>query len=93
MPQIDVILQNVVKHGNDIVEQYKNSPAGYPDPSFVLQLNDEVYSGSNLHAVQKIFDGPFQFDILFESASAKQPISCQFHFGALSFRDLLRIFE
>ncbi|EGN96016.1 glycoside hydrolase family 63 protein [Serpula lacrymans var. lacrymans S7.3] len=43
-----------------------------PDPSFVLQLSDEVYTGSNLYAVQKSFDGEFQFDVFFESQSAAQ---------------------
>lgn len=46
-----------------------------PDPSFVLQLPDEIYTGSNLFAVQKSFEGEFQFDIFFESASAKQKLS------------------
>lgn len=48
-----------------------------PDPAFVLQLPDEVLTGSNLYAVQKMFDGPFSFDIFFESASAKQKLTCQ----------------
>ncbi|KAF8270316.1 glycoside hydrolase [Lactarius quietus] len=41
-----------------------------PDPSFTLQLSDETYSGSNLFAIQKFFDGKFQFDVFFESRSA-----------------------
>ncbi|KAN0141302.1 Glycoside hydrolase [Lactarius tabidus] len=40
-----------------------------PDPSFTLQLSDETYSGSNLFAIQKFFDGKFQFDVFFESRS------------------------
>lgn len=56
---------------------YKDTGKGFPDPAFVLQLPDEVYSGSNLFAVQKHYDGPFQFDVLFESASAKQKLSCK----------------
>lgn len=47
-----------------------------PDPSFVLQLADEVYMGSNLYAIQKSFEGEFQFDVFFESASSKQKLSC-----------------
>lgn len=49
---------------------------GPPDPSFILQLPDEVYTGSNLFAVQKIFDATFQFDVFFESGSSKQKLSC-----------------
>ncbi len=30
-----------------------------------------------MYAVQKIFDGPFEFDVFFESASAKQKLTCE----------------
>ncbi|KAG7092230.1 hypothetical protein E1B28_008596 [Marasmius oreades] len=59
-----------------ILEPYKDPSAGLPpDPSFTLQLPDESYTGSNLHAVQKLFDGEFQFDVFFESVSAKHKLS------------------
>jgi mannosyl-oligosaccharide glucosidase len=47
-----------------------------PDPSFTLQLSDETYSGSNLFAIQKFFDGTFQFDVFFESRSAHANMNC-----------------
>jgi mannosyl-oligosaccharide glucosidase len=47
-----------------------------PDPSFTLQLSDETFSGSNLFAIQKFFDGKFQFDVFFESRSAHANLSC-----------------
>jgi mannosyl-oligosaccharide glucosidase len=47
-----------------------------PHPSFTLQLSDETFSGSNLLAVQKFFDGKFQFDVFFESQSARTQLSC-----------------
>ncbi|CAL1704069.1 unnamed protein product [Somion occarium] len=71
----DHILQNILKRAQDVIAPYRDPAIGAPDPSFVLQLSDEVYTGSTLYAIQKFFDGPFQFDIFFESASAKQKLS------------------
>ncbi|KAK7043703.1 Processing alpha glucosidase I [Paramarasmius palmivorus] len=72
---LDFILQAIIQRAQGIVEPYRDPAIGAPDPSFVLQLPDEIYTGSNLHAVQKLFDGEFQFDVYFESASAKQRLS------------------
>ena len=76
--RVDVIMKSIMDHAQAAVASYSDSP---PDPSFVLQLPDDVYSSSNLYAVQKFFDGPFQFDIYFDSGSVKQKLTCkQFHF-------------
>ncbi|KAJ2933986.1 hypothetical protein H1R20_g3111, partial [Candolleomyces eurysporus] len=69
----DHVLKTVVDRFREVVTRYQ-APA-LPDPSFILTLPDDVYTNSNLFAVQKTFDGPFQFDIFFESASAKQKLS------------------
>lgn len=69
----EFILKNILDHARDVLAQYDPSK-GLPDPSFTLQLSDEVYSSSNLWAVQKLFDGPFQFDVYYESESAKHPL-------------------
>jgi hypothetical protein len=66
----DVILQDVIGHARPILQPYQDGASGPPDPSFVLQLSNEILSGSNLYAVQKTFDGTFQFDVFYESASA-----------------------
>ncbi|OBZ75646.1 putative mannosyl-oligosaccharide glucosidase [Grifola frondosa] len=71
----DLIVQNIVKYAQEVVAPYQDPTKGYPDPSFVFQLPDEVYFGSNLYAIQKSFDGPFQFDVFFESSSSKQKLS------------------
>ncbi|KAJ7715951.1 glycoside hydrolase [Mycena maculata] len=71
----ELLLQNIIKRAQEILVPYKDVAAGPPDPSFVLQLPDEVYTSSNLYAVQKSFDGEFQFDVFFESASSKQKLS------------------
>ncbi|KIK63875.1 glycoside hydrolase family 63 protein [Collybiopsis luxurians FD-317 M1] len=71
----EFIMQSLMKRAQDVIAPYRDSTAGGPDPSFVLQLPDEVYSSSNLYAIQKLFDGGFQFDVFFESASSKQKLS------------------
>lgn len=71
-------MQSVMKHAQDALAPYRDSTRGTPDPSFTLQLPDEVYTGSNLYAVQKIFDGSFEFDVFYESRSAKQVLSCEY---------------
>ncbi|KAG6827909.1 hypothetical protein H0H92_010007 [Tricholoma furcatifolium] len=70
----DTIMNSLVIRAREVVASYQDPVEGPPDPSFVLQLPDEVYSGSNLFGVQKLFDGPFQFDVLFESGSSKQKL-------------------
>ena len=72
------IMNTVLKHAQAVVAPYQDPAKGAPDPSFVLQLPDETYTSSNLYAVQKFFDGEFQFDVFFESASAKQKLSCKY---------------
>ncbi|KAJ7905251.1 glycoside hydrolase [Mycena olivaceomarginata] len=69
----DIILQQIIKRAQEILSPYKDGNP--PDPSFVLQLPDEVYTASNLYAIQKSFEGEFQFDVFFESASSKHKLS------------------
>ncbi|KIJ69518.1 glycoside hydrolase family 63 protein [Hydnomerulius pinastri MD-312] len=69
----EFIMQSLLKHAGPIAEQYRQADRA-PDPSFVLQLPDETITGSNLYAVQKFFDGEFEFDVFFESASASQKL-------------------
>jgi mannosyl-oligosaccharide glucosidase len=68
-------MSTVINRAQTILAPYREPQSIPPDPSFVLQLPDEIYTGSNLYAVQKSFDGEFQFDVFFESASAKQKLS------------------
>ncbi|KAI5124041.1 hypothetical protein M0805_003870 [Coniferiporia weirii] len=71
----DLLMNSVLKHAQDVITPYQDPAKGAPDPSFVLQLPDEIYTSSNLFAVQKSFDGEFQFDVFYESASAKHKLS------------------
>ena len=75
--QTELILQNIASYAKSTLASYTNPSDGAPDPSFVLQLEDENPTGSNIFAVQKTFDGKFQFDIYFESHSAKHKLSCK----------------
>lgn len=82
-------MATVIDRATDILQAYKDPLTGLPDPSFVLQLSDDVYSSSNLFAVQKSFEGDFQFDVFFESSSAKQKLSCKHRFDHRAFSCVL----
>ncbi|THH08538.1 hypothetical protein EW145_g2643 [Phellinidium pouzarii] len=71
----DLLMNAVLKHAQEAITPYQDPAKVAPDPSFVLQLPDEIYTSSNLFAVQKAFDGEFQFDVFYESASAKHNLS------------------
>ncbi|KAF5386975.1 hypothetical protein D9615_001779 [Tricholomella constricta] len=71
----DSIMKALIDRAREVVAPYQDPATGPPDPSYVLQLPNEVYTGSNLFAVQKLFDGAFQYDVFFESASSKQKLS------------------
>ena len=75
-------MSSVQQHAQKVIVNYQDPQRGPPDPSFVLQLPDEALSGSNLYAVQKAFDGSFQFDVFFESASAKRKLSCKLTYSS-----------
>jgi hypothetical protein len=71
----EVILKSLIERANDVLQPYKDSTTGFPDPSFTLQLPNDVSTSSNLFAVQKMFQAEFQFDVFFESANPVQPLS------------------
>ncbi|KAJ3504255.1 hypothetical protein NLJ89_g8031 [Agrocybe chaxingu] len=69
------IMGALMERGRQVIAPYQDPNVGAPDPSFILQLPDDVHTNSNLFAVQKFFDGAFQFDVLFDSGSSKQKLS------------------
>lgn len=71
------LMNTILKHAQEAIAPYQDPAGGAPDPSFVLQFPDEVYTSSNLYAVQKLFEGEFQFDVFFESGSNKQKLNCK----------------
>jgi mannosyl-oligosaccharide glucosidase len=70
----DLIMKSLAEHARELIAPYKDPNAGAPDPSYTLQLPNDVVPGSNLYAIQKIFDGPFQFDVYYDSASSNQKL-------------------
>lgn len=79
-----MIAKTILDRAREVIAPYTDPAVGAPDPSFVLSLPDDVYINSNLFAVQKFFDGPFQFDVFFDSASVKQKLTCQLNFLKIS---------
>jgi len=71
----DIILKSLIEHARELVAPYTDPNAGHPEASYTLRLPNEVMLGSNLFAVQKTFDGSFQFDVYYESASNKQELN------------------
>lgn len=57
-----------------LVDQYKQEDM--PPPWQVFTIPNDIKDG-NLHLVQKVFQGPFEFDILYNSASASKPVSSE----------------
>ena len=71
----EYILQSIINHAKTAITPFQDPGVAPPDASFVLQLPDEVFTGSSLYAVQKTFEGPFQFDIIYENANVKQKLT------------------
>ena len=57
-----------------MVTPYKEDPQGPPDPAFVEVLANQIQEGSNFYAVQKMLDGPFSIDVIFEAEDVHQQI-------------------
>ncbi len=85
----DVVMQSVKKHAQEVLAPFRGTICEMPDPSFTLQLPDKVYSGSNLFAIQKTFDGKFEFDVFYESKSAKETLGCESCLRLLSVLNVL----
>ncbi|KAI9674249.1 MAG: Processing alpha glucosidase I [Trizodia sp. TS-e1964] len=49
--------------------------AEHPSPPWQLFTISNSVGPGNLHMVQKVFEGPFEFDVLFSSKSAPEPLT------------------
>ncbi|KAF2097063.1 mannosyl-oligosaccharide glucosidase-like protein [Rhizodiscina lignyota] len=60
------------------IDQYveKFGQDNLPPPYQLYTIPHEVGRG-NLHMIQKVFEGPFEFDVLFSSESAKEPLTSE----------------
>jgi mannosyl-oligosaccharide glucosidase len=55
-----------------LIEQYGQE--NLPPPWQIFTIPNDIKDG-NFHMVQKVFQGPFEFDILFNSGSAPKPLT------------------
>lgn len=55
-----------------LIAEYGNDNA--PPPWALFAIPNKIEDG-NTHVVQKIFDGPFEFDIMYSSGSADSPLT------------------
>ncbi|MBW0480168.1 hypothetical protein O181_019883 [Austropuccinia psidii MF-1] len=62
------IMAAIQEYAQPLVEKY--TPENAPDPGFVLSLPNEIRYGSNLYAIQKVYDCPFELDIYFDGDGA-----------------------
>ncbi|KAJ9131114.1 Glycoside hydrolase family 63 protein [Pleurostoma richardsiae] len=71
--QAKPVLFKQLKEGVDYIMQ-NYDPNQPPPPWQVYQLTNKPGAG-NIHIIQKMFEGPFEFDIIFSSASAGKDIT------------------
>lgn len=72
----EYIMEDVFARAGKILEPFKSqeNQGNVPSPAFSLQVSNVIQPESNLYAIQKTFNGPFQFDIFYESASANHKL-------------------
>ena len=66
------------KHMKDEIDAWvaKNGDTSSPPPWQVFTVANRAGAG-NLHYIQKVFKGPFEFDVLYSSASAPEPVTAK----------------
>ncbi|KAG7289555.1 hypothetical protein NEMBOFW57_005926 [Staphylotrichum longicolle] len=72
--QAKPILFRQLKEGVDWLVENKYDAVQPPPPWQVYQLANQPGAG-NVHIIQKIFEGDFEFDVIFSSESAGKPLS------------------
>jgi mannosyl-oligosaccharide glucosidase len=68
----NVIFSTMKPEVDALVEQYGQE--NLPPPWQTFTIPNDIKDG-NFHMVQKVFQGPFEFDILFNSGSAPKPLT------------------
>jgi hypothetical protein len=69
-----MLFQHILNRAQLILDSYKDDPHGAPDPAFTEGLANKIEEGSNFYAVQKMLDGPFSIDIVYEAEDVPQTI-------------------
>jgi mannosyl-oligosaccharide glucosidase len=59
---------------DDLVDRY--GQGNMPPPWQIFTIPNDIKDG-NFHVVQKVFQGPFELDILYNSASAPKPVTSE----------------
>jgi len=69
-------MDDISARAGKVLEPFRSQEhrGNVPSPAFSLQVSNSVQPGSNLYAVQKTFNGPFQFDVFYESATANHKL-------------------
>jgi mannosyl-oligosaccharide glucosidase len=76
LTKILAIMFASMKPGLDAaIEKYGTEAPPPPAQLFTLP---NIPGEGNIHFVQKVFEGAFEFDILFQSGSAPKPLTCMF---------------
>ncbi|RPA77388.1 mannosyl-oligosaccharide glucosidase [Ascobolus immersus RN42] len=60
---------------NELTKKFTKETMPPPEWSFTIQPN--VEKDANMHIVQKVFKGAFEFDVLFSSGSAQAPMTSE----------------
>jgi mannosyl-oligosaccharide glucosidase len=80
--QVKPILYNTLKvEIDEYIEKY--TIEAMPPPWQVYTVGNNAGKG-NMHFIQQVFEGPFEFDILFSSGSAPEEITSEVLTGAIS---------
>lgn len=75
---LKAIVFSQVKQGVDYwIEKYGQEDMPPPFQFFTMKNNAGV---GNQHLVQKVFEGPFEFDIIYSSGSSQKQMNCKRHF-------------
>lgn len=69
-----VLFQHMKDEVDGYIERYRQE--NNPPPWQTFTIANDPQDG-NFHMVQKVFEGPFEFDILFSSASAPKPLNSE----------------
>ena len=66
------------KHMKDEIDGWvaKHGDTNSPPPWQIFTVANKA-GGGNLHLIQKVFEGPFEFDVLYSSASAPEPVTSE----------------
>lgn len=72
--QKQVMFANMKEQVDKYVEDYGQENIPPPEQLYTVEHQAGV---GNIHFVQKVFEGPFQFDVLFSSGSAEDPMTAE----------------